>query len=135
MTNRQYLATSAVVPGLIGQGSNEAEAIAVARSGPSPWVDSTSRHLCTDPSHPPLFRFPGQSDLYRQVLERIRTSTNAGLHDDDIVGSVANEALPLIAQPNAGSAEGYRIQSLRRTVPARSRQRPVRPPAPPMTAP
>ena len=115
LTSGQYLATSADVPGLIGQGSNKAEALAVARSGPRPWTDSTSRHLCTDPSHPPLFHFPGQSDLYRQVIERIQASVSAGVHYD-IVGSVADEAVQLIAQPNADSAEGYRIQSLRRTV-------------------
>ena len=118
LPNDQYLATSVDVPGLIGQGSNESEAVSVARSCSGHWTDSTPWHLCTDPSHPPLFQFPGQKNLYRLALERIRTSADAGVPDADIVGSVSNDAIQLMTQPNADSADGYRIQGLRRSVAA-----------------
>ena len=116
MPNGQYLATSVDVPGLIGQGSNESEAASVARSCSGNWTDTTSWHLCTDPSHPPLFQFPGQKALYRLVLERIQKSADAGTGAEDIVSSISDEAMQLIAQPTADSAEGYRIQGLRRRV-------------------
>ena len=116
LPNGQYLATSGYVPGLIGQGRDEPEAITVARRSPAHWAGSTPWHLCTDPSHPPLFQFPGQKDLYRQVLDRLEASADAGIPNADIVGSVSDDVVRLIAQPNADSAEGYRVQGLRRRV-------------------
>ena len=70
LPNGQYLATSVDVPGLIGQGRYESEAASVARSCSGNGTGSTFWHLSTDPSHPPLFQFPGQKGLYRLVLER-----------------------------------------------------------------
>ena len=116
LPNGRFLATSVHVPGLIDQGSTESEAVSVARPCSGHWTDATHWHLCTDPSHPPLFQYPGQNDLYRLVLERIRTSADAGIADADIVGSVSDEAIQLIARPNGDSAEGYRVQGLRRRV-------------------
>ena len=118
LPNGQYLATSVDVPGLIGQGSNESEAVSVARPCSEHWTDATHWHLCTDPSHPPLFQYPGQKDLYRLVLEQIRTSADAGIPDADIVGSVSDKAIQLITQPNADLAEGSRVQGLRRRIAA-----------------
>ena len=116
MPNGQYLATSVHVSGLIGQGNSESEAVSVARPCSAHWTDSTHWHLCTDPSHPPLFQYPGQKDLYRLILDQIETYRDAGIPDADIVGSVSDEAIQLVAQPNADSAEGYRVQGLRRRV-------------------
>ena len=69
---------------------------------------------CTDPSHPPVIRWPGQKMLYERVSKTISEIRHSGVPADDIARLVSGEFLPILGTPSDGDA--FRLQQMRQQI-------------------
>ena len=73
-------------------------------------------HVCTDPSHPPIIRYPGQKTLFEQVKEAITNHEREGLSLEDIVKRVSGEFAPRMTVPSDCVSEGFRLYQMRQQI-------------------
>ena len=117
LPNGQYLATCCDVPGLVAQGRTESEAVTIARRWPGSWTTPATWHVCTDPSHPPLFQFPQQQEtLHRQLLDEAEALAGSRPPDRQPADVLPGEVDELLRRPADSVQEGYRVQGIRRRV-------------------
>ena len=72
--------------------------------------------FCTDPSHPPILRYPGQETLFEQVLAAATNHEREGLPQDEIVRLVSSEFIPRLTDPSSCVSEGFRLQQMREQI-------------------
>ena len=116
LPNGQYLATSPDVPGLVAQGRTESEATIIAQRWNGNWTGTATWHVCTDPSHPPLFQFPQHETLYQKLRAKTESLAGSRPSDRQAVDAMLDEAEELLHQPSGSGMEGYRVQDIRRHV-------------------
>lgn len=71
--------------------------------------------LCTDPSHPPIYRESGQS-LFGHVTTSVADLGKQGLSEGEIVRRVSNDVIGRLDSPLSGWMDGYGVQDMRRIV-------------------
>ena len=72
--------------------------------------------VCTDPSHPPILRYPGQETLFSQVSAAVTFHKRDGLLDEEIACLVSKEFIPRLTKPSSSVEEGFRFQQMREQI-------------------
>lgn len=73
-------------------------------------------YFCNDPSHPPIISEFSQETSYREILRRIEEKATLGVAKEELSNLVASELIPQLISPAKSVEQGYRVQSMRRSI-------------------
>lgn len=73
-------------------------------------------YICTDPSHPPFIRYPGQKTLYQQLLAMLTTHYRDGVSQGAMLRQVSREFIQQLTTPSDSVSEGFRLQQMREQI-------------------
>ena len=71
---------------------------------------------CTEPSHPPVFRYAGQESLYKKILASLARHESSGGSPDAMMRPLIAEFSEVLARPSDFVEDGLSVQGIRRDI-------------------